>query len=102
MKLGQWFYLRKGRSHGGYICIGSPKGRGWGREVITEIRVCEARIKHKPELDKALTHGLYAVKKSIQLSEMGGVGRDQGSIYFVKSVLKTKHLLMGWRNNCAL
>jgi len=85
LKLGQWFYLRKGRSHGGYICVGSPKGRGWGREVLTEIRVCEARIKHKPELDKALTHGLYAVKKSMQPSEMGA-GRDQGSLYFVKSI----------------
>jgi hypothetical protein len=36
-----------------------------------EIRVCEARVKHKPELDKALTHWLYAVKKSMQPSEMG-------------------------------
>jgi hypothetical protein len=63
--------------------------------------VCEARVKkHKSQLDKALTHGgLYAVKKSMQKTFRG---RDQGSIYFVKPVVKTKHLLMGWRNNCAL
>jgi hypothetical protein len=84
LKLGQWFYLRKGRSHGGYIRIGSPKGRGWGREVLTEIRVCEARIKHKPKLDKALTHGLYAVKKSMQPSEMGG--RQRSGLYIFREV----------------
>jgi hypothetical protein len=49
--------------------------------VLTEIRVCEARIKHKPKLDKALTHGLYAVKKSIQLSEMGGGKAEIRALY---------------------
>jgi hypothetical protein len=48
--------------------------------VLTEIRVCEAIVKHKPELDKDLTHGLYAVKNQCNLQRWGA-GRDQGSIY---------------------
>jgi hypothetical protein len=52
------------------------------RGVLTEIRVCEARVNHEPKLDKALTHGLYAVKKSMQPSEMGG--RQRSCLYIFR------------------